>query len=80
MGVDADPVPTVSSKMSDVDEITALINEYAFRLDAGDLDGVAALLEHAELGSTHGMCGRLPSNKSSTVRIWIFSYLPYSVS
>ena len=38
--------------MSDVDEITALINEYAFRLDAGDLDGVAALFEHAELGST----------------------------
>jgi len=38
--------------MSDVDDITALINEYAFRLDAGDLDGVAALFEHAELGST----------------------------
>ena len=38
--------------MSDVDEITVLINEYAFRLDAGDLDGVAALFEHAELGST----------------------------
>lgn len=38
--------------MSDVDEITALIHEYAFRLDAGDLDGVAALFEHAELGST----------------------------
>jgi hypothetical protein len=38
--------------MSDLDEITALIHEYAFRLDAGDLDGVAALFEHAELGST----------------------------
>ena len=38
--------------MSDVDEITALVHEYAFRLDAGDLDGVAALFEHAELGST----------------------------
>jgi hypothetical protein len=38
--------------MSDVDDITALIHEYAFRLDAGDLDGVAALFEHAELGST----------------------------
>jgi 3-phenylpropionate/cinnamic acid dioxygenase small subunit len=37
---------------SDVDAITALIHEYAFRLDAGDLDGVAALFEHAELGST----------------------------
>ncbi len=36
----------------DVNEITALIHEYAFRLDAGDLDGVAALVEHGELGST----------------------------
>ena len=33
-------------------EITALIHEYAYRLDAGDLDGVASLFEHAELGST----------------------------
>jgi ketosteroid isomerase-like protein len=32
--------------------ITALIHEYAFRLDAGDLDGVAALFTHAELRST----------------------------
>jgi hypothetical protein len=38
--------------MHDVAAITALIHEYAFRLDAGDLDGVAALFEHAELGST----------------------------
>jgi ketosteroid isomerase-like protein len=38
--------------MTDVDAITALLHEYAFRLDAGDLDGVAALFEHAELGST----------------------------
>jgi hypothetical protein len=37
---------------TDVDAITALLHEYAFRLDAGDLDGVAALFEHAELGST----------------------------
>jgi len=37
---------------SDPDAITALIHEYAFRLDAGDLDGVAALFEHAELRST----------------------------
>jgi SnoaL-like domain len=35
-----------------VHEITALIHEYAFRIDAGDLDGVAAMFEHAELGST----------------------------
>jgi hypothetical protein len=38
--------------MNAVDEITALIHEYGFLLDAGDLDGVAALFEHAELGST----------------------------
>jgi 3-phenylpropionate/cinnamic acid dioxygenase small subunit len=38
--------------VSDIDDITALIHEYAFRLDAGDLDGVAALFEHAEFRST----------------------------
>jgi hypothetical protein len=32
--------------------IRALIHEYAFRIDAGDLDGLAALFEHAELGSS----------------------------
>jgi SnoaL-like domain len=36
----------------DVEAIRALVHEYAFRLDAGDLDGVAALFEHAELRST----------------------------
>jgi 3-phenylpropionate/cinnamic acid dioxygenase small subunit len=49
LGVGADPVRTVNR---DVDAITALLHEYAFRLDAGDLDGVAALFENAELGST----------------------------
>jgi hypothetical protein len=34
------------------EEITALLHEYAFRIDAGDLDGVSALFEHAELRST----------------------------
>ena len=37
---------------SDVDAITALLHEYAYRLDAGDLDGVARLFEHAEVHST----------------------------
>ncbi|HUF85332.1 MAG TPA: nuclear transport factor 2 family protein [Acidimicrobiia bacterium] len=37
--------------MDDVTAITALIHEYAERLDAGDLDGVAALFEHATWGS-----------------------------
>ena len=34
------------------EEITALLHEYAYRLDAGDLDGVCALFGHAELRST----------------------------
>ena len=38
----------------DYEAIKALIHEYCYRMDAGDLDGVAALFEHAELGaSTH---------------------------
>jgi hypothetical protein len=40
------------SVRSATEEITALLHEYAFRLDAGDLDGVSALFEHAELRST----------------------------
>jgi hypothetical protein len=32
---------------TDVDAITALVMSYAERLDAGDLDGVAALFAHA---------------------------------
>jgi hypothetical protein len=36
----------------DTEAIRALIHEYAYRLDAGDLDGVSALFEHAELRST----------------------------
>jgi len=38
--------------VSDVEEITALIHEYAFLLDRGDLDAVAALFAAAELRST----------------------------
>jgi 3-phenylpropionate/cinnamic acid dioxygenase small subunit len=37
--------------VDEVTEITALIHDYAERLDAGDLDGVAALFEHATWGS-----------------------------
>ena len=36
----------------DVEAVRALVHEYAFRLDAGDLDGAAALFAHAELRST----------------------------
>ena len=40
--------------MTDSEAITALLHEYAFRLDTGDLDGVAALFHNAELrSSTH---------------------------
>lgn len=52
MGDHADSVPAVTDLAQSINEITALIHEYAFRLDAGDLDGVAALFEHGELGST----------------------------
>lgn len=38
--------------MNDVDAVTALVHEYAYLLDAGELDAVAALFEHAELRST----------------------------
>jgi 3-phenylpropionate/cinnamic acid dioxygenase small subunit len=41
-----------AASMNAASEITALVHEYAFRLDAGDLDGVAALFAHAELRST----------------------------
>jgi ketosteroid isomerase-like protein len=37
---------------ADYEAIRALVHEYAFRLDAGDLDGVARLFAHAELGSS----------------------------
>ena len=38
--------------MPDGERVIALIHEYAALLDAGDLDAVARLFEHAELGST----------------------------
>jgi hypothetical protein len=38
--------------MNAVEAITALLHEYAYRLDAGDFDGVAELFAHAELRST----------------------------
>src|SRR3954451_15963433 len=36
----------------DYEAIRALIHEYCFRIDAGDLDGLAALFDRAELGSS----------------------------
>jgi hypothetical protein len=37
---------------ADREAIRALLHEYCFRLDGGDLDGVAALFDHAEMGAT----------------------------
>ena len=34
--------------MNSVSEITHLINQYGFTIDTGDVDGFAALFEHAE--------------------------------
>ncbi|HEY1740598.1 MAG TPA: nuclear transport factor 2 family protein [Acidimicrobiia bacterium] len=36
----------------DYEAVRALIHEYCFRIDAGDLDGLAALFDRAELGSS----------------------------
>jgi hypothetical protein len=40
------------TRVDDVDAITALLQEYARRLDEGDLDRVAALFARAEVRST----------------------------
>jgi 3-phenylpropionate/cinnamic acid dioxygenase small subunit len=40
--------------MNDEEEVRALVVAYAELLDAGDLDGVAALFEHGEFRSTRG--------------------------
>ena len=40
------------TNVDDVHAITSLIHEYARRLDDGDLDGVAALFDGAEVRST----------------------------
>jgi SnoaL-like domain len=42
----------MTPRMNDTEEIVALVHEYAFLLDRGDLDGVAALFVNAELRST----------------------------
>jgi SnoaL-like domain len=57
----------VSADASDVEEITALIHEYAFRLDRGDLDGVAALFARAELRSTRNDRVRRGASEARTL-------------
>jgi len=51
----------------DVDEIVALIHEYAFLLDRGDLDAVAALFARAELSSTRGGRVRRGADEARTL-------------
>jgi ketosteroid isomerase-like protein len=53
--------------MSDADEIVALVHEYAFLLDRGDLDGVAALFEHAALRSTRNELVRTGTAEARTI-------------
>jgi SnoaL-like domain len=55
------------SGSTDVEEILALIHEYAYRLDRGDLDGVAALFARAELRSTHRDHVRRGSTEARTL-------------
>ncbi len=52
---------------ADVDAITALIHEYAFRLDRGDIDGVAALFTNAELRSTRNERVRRGATEARTL-------------
>jgi ketosteroid isomerase-like protein len=53
--------------MSDADEIVALVHEYAFLLDRGDLDGVAALFENAVLRSTRNELVRTGAAEARTI-------------
>jgi hypothetical protein len=48
-------------------EITALIHEYAFLLDRGELDAVAALFAHAELRSTRNDTVRRGATEARTL-------------
>jgi ketosteroid isomerase-like protein len=57
----------VTPPPADVDAVTALIHEYAYRLDAGDFDGVAALFAHAELRSTRHDRVRRGSDEARTL-------------
>ena len=60
--------------MSDHDEIVALIHEYAFRLDVGDLDGVAQLFANAELRSTRNDVVRRGAAEARTLYDGVIIY------
>jgi ketosteroid isomerase-like protein len=53
--------------MSDAGEIIALVHEYAFLLDRGDLDGVAALFANAVLRSTRNDLVRTGAAEARTI-------------
>ena len=53
--------------VDDYEAIRALIHEYCYRIDAGDLDGVAQLFAHASLGASthpHRMRGAAEARKN----------------
>jgi ketosteroid isomerase-like protein len=60
--------------MSDRAEIIALIHEYAFRLDIGDLDGVAELFADAELRSTRHDLVRRGTQEARTLYDGVIIY------
>jgi ketosteroid isomerase-like protein len=53
--------------MSDSGQIIALVHEYAFLLDRGDLDGVAALFANAVLRSTRNDLVRTGAAEARTI-------------
>jgi 3-phenylpropionate/cinnamic acid dioxygenase small subunit len=55
--------------MSSRDEISALVHEYADRLDAGDLDGVANLFSHGAYGLADGPASRGAAGVRAALRI-----------
>lgn len=59
--------PVTDPLGTDREQIVALIHEYAFRLDRGDLDGVAALFEDAELRSTRSERVRRGAAEARTI-------------
>ena len=59
---------------ADIDAITALIHEYGFLLDRGELDAVAALFARAELSSTRGGPVRRGAGEARTLYDGVIIY------
>jgi ketosteroid isomerase-like protein len=60
--------------MTDHDAIVALIHEYAFRLDIGDLDGVAELFSNAVLRSSRHDAVRRGAQEARTLYDGVIIY------